>query len=60
MRNSGKDSCKGDSGGSLACDRKLVGLVSFGRKCADPQYPGIYANVTAVLPWITAAIKANA
>ena len=53
------DTCQGDSGGPLArftdldgfatlddIDR-LIGVVSFGRGCADPEYPGIYARLSA-------------
>lgn len=49
----GSDSCQGDSGGPLiAADTvhnngaaTLVGVVSWGRGCALPQYPGLYAKV---------------
>ena len=30
----------------------LVGVVSRGQGCALKDYPGIYARVTEVLPWI--------
>ncbi|XP_016996376.2 trypsin beta-like [Drosophila takahashii] len=54
---SGKDSCQGDSGGPLVVDGKLVGIVSTGNECAHPYFPGIYANVAVLKPWIENAIK---
>ncbi|KAH8352897.1 hypothetical protein KR084_007146, partial [Drosophila pseudotakahashii] len=53
----GKDSCSADSGGPLVSDGKLVGIVSFGEGCADPDYPGVYANVAEYKPWILNAIQ---
>jgi secreted trypsin-like serine protease len=51
----GHDSCFGDSGGPLVVDRDapaappgdyvLVGVVSFGEGCAQPESPGVYASI---------------
>ncbi|XP_063228217.1 trypsin-2-like isoform X4 [Bacillus rossius redtenbacheri] len=48
-----KDSCQGDSGGGLTQDGVLVGVVSWGRGCALPGYPGVYARVAALRGWLT-------
>lgn len=39
-------------GGPLACDGKLVGIISNGRGCALPKYPGIYIDVNYYRDWI--------
>ncbi|XP_055642437.1 trypsin 3A1-like [Toxorhynchites rutilus septentrionalis] len=46
----GKDSCVGDSGGPLVCRDKLVGVVSWGRRCGS--HYGIYGNVSTVRGWV--------
>ncbi|KAK7067054.1 CLIP domain-containing serine protease [Halocaridina rubra] len=59
----GKDTCSGDSGGPLShmdADRwMLVGLTSYGYKCADPDVGGVYTRVSEYIDWINAKMAIN-
>lgn len=68
----GKDTCTGDSGGPLMLNthrRKgdedegtrtttQIGIVSWGKGCAQEGNPGVYTRVTAYRDWIRRAMAA--
>lgn len=53
-RDDGKDSCEGDSGGPLydKDNDMVVGVISWGIGCASPEFPGVYARISAQYDWI--------
>ncbi|GGK09269.1 trypsin [Pilimelia anulata] len=61
LEKGGKDTCQGDSGGPLAVRSGskwvLVGVTSWGKGCAKPNEPGHYAQLSALLGPVKAAIK---
>lgn len=50
------DTCAGDSGGPLyileSGQPVQVGITSFGNGCAQPDYYGIYTNVSHYISWL--------
>jgi len=64
LNEGGKDSCQGDSGGPMVNKMKYnatsrwvqSGVVSFGRGCALPGVPGVYARVSRYQDWINSHI----
>ena len=59
LKEGGKDACYGDGGGPLVAtdparnnSMSLIGVVSSGIGCADPEYPDIYAEVSHFVGWL--------
>ncbi|XP_063836138.1 serine protease snake-like isoform X1 [Ostrinia nubilalis] len=59
----GKDTCQGDSGSPLQvpskenqCIFNIVGLTSFGAKCAKTGQPAVYTRVYSYLDWIESVV----
>lgn len=54
LKEGGKDSCQGDSGGPIidAATGVLIGTVSWGEGCAEPDAYGVYARVGNYIDFI--------
>ncbi|XP_045490220.1 chymotrypsin-2-like [Pieris rapae] len=50
--------CQGDSGGSLACNNKSSGIVSWNIPCARGQ-PDVYTSTSNYSEWIKKNMEAN-
>ncbi|XP_047993674.1 uncharacterized protein LOC125232099 isoform X1 [Leguminivora glycinivorella] len=69
FKKGGKDACQGDSGGPLmqpiynsetyTTFFYQIGVVSYGKKCAEAGFPGVYTRVTNFVPWIEETIANN-
>lgn len=56
-----KDACQGDSGGPVLCKNNgvLIGIVSFGRGCGEPDGPGVHTRVDRYLGFIFRTVSDN-
>ncbi|ODM92147.1 Proclotting enzyme [Orchesella cincta] len=63
VRQGSRDSCQGDSGGPLQLQLRgrwtTVGVVSWGIRCAEPGYPGVYSKVSKFIGWIETQMRRN-
>ncbi|XP_075976826.1 trypsin, alkaline C-like [Anticarsia gemmatalis] len=50
----GRGTCRGDSGSPLYHNGVVVGICSFGRGCAEPDYPTVNVRVSRFTTWIQA------
>lgn len=63
FKKGGKDACQGDSGGPLMqpiyYQQNLttyiyqIGVVSYGKRCAEAGFPGVYSRITHFVPWLS-------
>ncbi|XP_050349070.1 trypsin, alkaline A-like [Nymphalis io] len=48
----GRDQCQGDSGGPLMYNGIIVGICSWGERCALARYPGVNVRVSRFITWM--------
>ncbi|XP_045531490.1 chymotrypsin-1-like [Pieris brassicae] len=58
LNKNGEGTCQGDSGGSLACNNKSTGIVSWNLPCARGQ-PDAYTRTSKYATWIKDNMEAN-
>jgi len=44
--------CHGDSGGPAVFDKKIIGVISFGKDCANKRSPTVVSRVDLEREWI--------
>ncbi|XP_071120550.1 chymotrypsin-1-like [Mytilus edulis] len=60
LQDKDKDSCRGDSGGPVICNNKLVGTLSYGNNSpCDGSYPSVHSRISAYLDWIKGKMNAK-
>ncbi|ODM99268.1 Trypsin-1 [Orchesella cincta] len=54
----GKDTCQGDAGGPVVSvdGRYLAAVVSWGKGCADPFFPGVNTELSYYIDWIASHV----
>ncbi|XP_026748047.1 serine protease snake-like [Trichoplusia ni] len=59
----GRDTCQGDSGSPLqvvskdnSCIFYVVGVTSFGKKCAESGRPAVYTRISSYVDWIESVV----
>ncbi|XP_050544572.1 venom protease-like [Daktulosphaira vitifoliae] len=59
----GIDTCYGDSGGPMVLEIEeqsyLIGVLSFGLKCGEPNFPVVYSRLTYFVDWIVEKINSS-
>ncbi|XP_026108466.1 trypsin-like [Carassius auratus] len=63
LNQGGKGPCQGDSGGPILSSNSSLwiqsGIVSFGKGCAEPTFPTVFAKVSQFQDWIKSLTGSN-